>query len=346
MNSPENIFTNPLLLRLAVGYIRASRQQLDKEMLKKQLMGAGLDSDTIALLLEGGTTDNNNTLPRQPDPQPSFVLGEQAPSLSLYLALIGIASILILVAFNIQQPDWAGLSINLATEIIGAVVILVIVDRRLRSSELQAIREYAESSSVRFASLFSSEIRDTLLYAKALDIELKRIRPKPHFERPDLESLLEKQPKGFLLYGDAGSGKSTLLQSITIEQSLNVIRRPQSERIPILFPMRLWIDGELPTQFWKVARQYSKLKRERLERWLESGRLVVILDGVDETPQPKVALERIKEFKAKFPNTSLIVSCRSIYLPNATSFLDLPTAEMRNLSKDEAEIFIRLLHKM
>jgi hypothetical protein len=344
MNSPENIFTNPLLLRLAVGYIRASRQQLDKEILKKQLIDAGLDSDTVALLLEDRTADSS-PLPRQPDPQPSFVLGEQAPSLSLYIALIGIAGILILVAFSIQQPDWAGFSVNLATEIIGAVVILVIVDRRLRSSELQAIREYAESSSVRFASLFSSEIRDSLLYAKALDIELKRIRPKPYFERPNLESLLERQPKGFLLYGVAGSGKSTLLQTIAIRQNEGVIRRPQSEKIPIFFPMRLWVDGALSTQLWEVARQYSKLKRKRLERWLESGRLVVILDGLDETQQPKVALARIKEFKAKYPNTSLVTSCRSHFLPHATPFLDLQATEMPNLSKDEAEVFIRSLHK-
>ena len=345
MNSLENIFTNPLLLRLAVGYIRTSRHQLDKETLKNQLMNAGLDSETIALLLEDGISNNSNTLPRQPDPQPSFVLGEQAPSLSLYLALIGFACILIVVAFSVQQPDWTGLSINLATEIIGAVIILIIVDRRLRSSELQTIREYAESSSVRFASLFSLEIRDTLLYAKALNIELKRISPKPYFERPDLESLFERQPSGFLLYGDAGSGKSTLLQNIALRQSENVIRRPQSEKIPVFFPVRLWVDGELLVQLWKVAQQYSKLKQKRFERWLESGRLVIILDGIDETPQSKVALAKIKEFKDKYPSTSLVASCRSVFLPQATAFLDLPTAEMRNLSKDETEFFIRLLHR-
>lgn len=348
MDSQESIFTNPLLLRLAIGYIRASRQQFDKETLKGRLMDAGLDADTVALLLDDRANDSRITLSKQPDPQPSYALGEQAPSLSLYIALVVIAGILILIAFSVQHPDWAGLSVNLATEIIGAVVILIIVDRRLRSSELQAIREYAESSSVRFASLFSPETRNTLLYAKALDIELQRIRPKPYFERPgpDFESLLEKQPKGFLLCGDPGSGKSTLLQSIAIRQNENVIRRPQSERIPILFPMRLWTDGTLSDQIWKVARQYSKIKRERFYRWLESGRLVVILDGLDETPQPEVMLAKVKEFRARYPSISLVASCRSYFLSRATSFLDLQTVEVSNLTKDEAAAFLRLLTKV
>jgi hypothetical protein len=250
---------------------------------------------------------------------------------------------LIVIAFSTHRPDWAGLSVNLATEIIGAVVILIIVDRRLRSSELQAIREYAESMSVRLASVFSPDVRTTLLYAKALDIELNRIRPRPYFERPDFESLLKEHPNGFLLHGDAGSGKSTLLQSIAIRQNENAIRNPQSERIPIFFPMRLWTDGTLSDQIWKVARQYLRLRRRRFYRWLESGKLLVILDGLNESPQPEVALARIRDFRDKYPSILLVASCRSHFLLCATSFLDLPTIEMTDFTKDEAAAYVRLL---
>jgi hypothetical protein len=239
MNSQEGIFTNPLLLRLAIEHIRANRQQLDTETLKKQLLGAGLAPNTVALLLNEKIADGVPTLPKQPDPQPSIALGEQAPSLSLYVVLLVVASALVFLAFSIQQADWPGLLVNLATEIIGAVVILLLVDRRLRSSELKAIRESVESSSVRFTSLFSPAIRNVLVYAKALDIELKSIRPKPYFERPLLESLLARHPNGFLLYGHPASGKSTLLQSIALRQVENVLRRPQSEKIPIFCPVRL-----------------------------------------------------------------------------------------------------------
>lgn len=343
MDSQESVFTNPFLLKLAVGYIRASRRQLDGETLKRQLAEAGLDADTVALLLDSGAADDGTTLSKQPDPQPAYALGEQAPSLSLYVALSIVAGILIVMAFSVQQPDWAGLLVNLATEIIGAVVILIIVDRRLRSSELQAIREYAESMSVRLASVFSPDVRATLLYAKALDIELNRIRPRPYFERPDFESLLKEYPSGFLLHGDAGSGKSTLLQSIAIGQNENAIRNPQSEKIPIFFPMRLWTDGTLSDQIWQVARQYLRLRRRRFYRWLESGKLLVILDGLNESPQPEVTLAKIKDFRAKYPSILLVASCRSHFLSRATSFLDLPTIEITDFTKDEAAAFVRLL---
>lgn len=344
MKPQEDIFTNPLLLRLAIGYIRASRQQLGKETLKKQLRDAGLDSDTVALLLDDKPTDSGITFSKQPDPQPSIALGEYSPSFSLYVVLLVVAGILILLAFSVQQSDWAGLSVNLATEIIGAVIILIIVDRRLRSSELEAIRDYAESSSVRLASIFSPDTRDILRYAKALDDELGRIRPKPYFERSALESLFEKQPSGFLLCGVPGSGKSTLLQAIALKQVENVLHHPQSEKIPIFFPARLWKDGKISDQVWEVARQYSKLKKERFHKWLAQGRLVLILDGLNESAQPKVMLQKIQELKAQYHGTVLVASCRSHFLLHATPFLDLQTVEMPSLSKEEAEVFIRLFN--
>ena len=181
-------------------------------------------------------------------------------------------------------------------------------------------------------------------YAKALDNELGRIRPKPYFERSILESLFERQPSGFLLCGVAGSGKSTLLQAIALKQVENVLRRPQSEKIPIFFPARLWRDGKISDQVWELARQYSKLKKERFYKWLARGRLVLILDGLDESAQPKVMLQKIRELKARYPDTVLVASCRSHFLPHATPFLDLQTVEMPNLSKDEAEVFIRLFN--
>jgi len=110
---------------------------------------------------------------------------------------------------------------------------------------LKAIREYAETSSVRFASLFSPEIRDAVSYAKALNVELERIRPKPYFERDELEGLVEKHPSGFLLYGDPGCGKTTLLQSIALRQTKKAIQQPRNGRIPIFFPSRYLKNGDI-----------------------------------------------------------------------------------------------------
>ena len=341
-DSLNSILRNPLLLRLAVGYIRASREQLDKETLGKRLIDAGLDTSTVNLLLSDENTNASLRWHKQPDPEPPVAI--QAPSLSLYLTLVIVASVLITVAFNIREPNWASLIINIATEIIGAVIILILVDRRLRSSELRAIREYAESSSVRLASLFSPEIRETVLYAKALNLELRRIRPKPYFERSALEGLLDKYPQGFLLYGDPGCGKSTLLQSIALRQCERVIRKPKGERIPILFPVRHWTDGNVTDQLWKRASAYSKLGRKRFYRWLSSGKLVVFFYGLDESPQRRFTFEELHMPRTAYPNTPVIVSCRSYYLTQINESLNLPAIEMPSFSQEETAAFIRLLY--
>jgi predicted NACHT family NTPase len=158
--------------------------------------------------------------------------------------------------------------------------------------------------------------------------------------------LLARHPNGFLLYGHPASGKSTLLQSIALRQVENVLRRPQSEKIPIFCPVRLgepWRNRKISDQLWELVRRYSKLKRERLDQWLGLGRLVVIFDGLDESAQPEVILQGIKELKAAYPNTVLIASCRSNFLSRATSFLDLQLVELLDLTEDETAAFIRLL---
>jgi hypothetical protein len=38
---------------------------------------------------------------------------------------------MIAIAFGIEKPDWPGLLINLASGLIGTVIILIFVDQRL-----------------------------------------------------------------------------------------------------------------------------------------------------------------------------------------------------------------------
>ena len=91
-----------------------------------------------------------------------------APSLLLYFVLIALAVVFIAIAFSMGKPDWPGLLINLAAGFIGAVIILIFVDRRLRAGEIQAVQDYALTLSARFASIFSNEIRTTISYATIL----------------------------------------------------------------------------------------------------------------------------------------------------------------------------------
>ena len=339
MNSkePENTDLFPLLIKLAAGYLCAHPSQAEREKYREVLIDAGMSPDSVDLLL----TEANNS-GRQPDPQPSLEAGETSPSLTLYAALVGFAVVLIVLGFNIQESNWSGLALNLATEIIGAVLILIIVDGRLRRDELQAIHKYANSSSIQLSSVFSTDIRDTVAYAKALSFELKRIQPEDYVERKNYESLIESHPGNLILYGVGGIGKSTLFQSIALRQAERVKQKPQS-KIPIIFPMRFWSRDEIANQLWQTFRGFSKMKSKKFHKWLQQGRFIIMLDALDESSESSSMLQDIRRFSDVYPKITVLATCRSNFLPNAKSILGFPVMELLGMSEIEAR---ELIHKL
>ena len=339
MNQQESEDSNliPLLLELAVAYVRANPSQSNRDEFQYKLIDAGVAPDVVSRILAEPTN-----LLKQPDPQPSIEVSEQSPSLLLYSALCAFSVFLIVLGFNIQAANWAGLILNLATEIIGAVLILVIVDKRLRRDELQAIQKYAESSSTRLSSVFIPDVRDSVSYVKALSFELTRIQPKAYFMRKEYEDLLERCSGDILLYGVAGCGKSTLLQSIALKQTERVKRQPQSQ-LPIILPMRQWSKGEITSQLWQAFHGFSKANQKKFHKWLHQGRFMVMFDGLDESQEPKLMLREIKEFKSRHPNIPVLASCRSSFLADAESMLGFQSVELSSLSNAEAAEFIRRL---
>lgn len=339
MNQQESEDSNliPLLLELAVAYVRANPSQASRDEFRHKLIDSGVAHDLVSRIL-----DEPTNLLKQPDPQPSTEVSEQSPSLLLYFALCAFAVFLIVLGLHIQAANWSGLILNLATEIIGAVLILVIVDKRLRRDELQALQKYAESSSTRLSSMFIPDVRDAVYYAKALSFELRRIQPKAYFVRKEYENLFERYSRYILLFGVAGCGKSTLLQSIALKQIERVKRQPQSQ-LPIILPMRQWSSGEITNQLWQAFHGFSKANQKKFCKWLHQGRFIVMFDGLDESQEPKLMLMEIKEFKDRYPNIPILASCRSGFLTDANSMLKFQPVELSNLSNAEAAEFIRRL---
>jgi hypothetical protein len=336
---PDESDLLPLLIRLVAGYLRTHPSEADKEKYRKALVDSGMSPDSVNRLLNEPTS-----LGRQPDPQPSLVTGETSPSLLLYAALLGFAVVLIVLGFNIQESNWSGLALNIATEIIGAVLVLIIVDKRLRSDELKAIHKYANSSSIQLSSVFVPDIRDAVAYAKALSFELLRILPKDYVARDKYENLLESHPGNLILYGVAGCGKSTLFQSISLKQVEQVKRQPRS-KIPIIFPMRRWDRGEIVNQLWQTFQGFSNVQSKKFHKWVQQGRFFIMLDGLDESREPRSILEDVQRFNRLYPKVTVLVSCRPNFLSDAESILGFPTIELPGLSSTEATVLIQKMLK-
>lgn len=348
MNQQESEDSNliPLFLVLAAAYVRSNPSESSQREFRHQLIDAGVSPDIVNRILAEPT----NAL-KQPDPQPSVEVAEQSPSLILYLSLSAFAAFLVIAGFNIAAENWAGLVLNLATEIIGAVLILIVVDRRLRRDELRAIQKYAETSSTRVSSIFIPDVRRSVAYAKSLSFELKRIQPKVYFARREYDDLLERYSGDILLHGLGGCGKSTLLQSLALKQAELVKQKPQSQ-LPILLPMRQCSfltekvnREEITNQVWETFRGFSRLRQRKFHSWLHSGRFIVMLDGLDEVPRSssQMMLMEIKRFKDMYPDIRVLASCRSNFLDDATPILGFPTIELSSLSNAEADEFLRKL---
>jgi hypothetical protein len=273
---------------------------------------------------------------RQPDPEPPDAVPAPTPSLWLYLGLLALAVVMVITIFLLHQPEWPGLLLNLATEIAGAVIILILVDRRIRSSEVSRIRDYATASSVRFASFFSRSLATAASYAQVFGQQLDAIRPEPYLDRPELEALLGRHPGGFVLCGPSGTGKSTLVQGMAARQAAKVARRPRVSRIPVLLPAAQWREADLVEAIYEEMCDYWPIKRDLFDRWLAAGRLLLIVDALEEHPQPKLAFQQIEELRARHPSLAVIVTSRSLWAESSqVQDSSLPKVEIR---LSEAEV--------
>lgn len=279
---------------------------------------------------------------KQPDPQPPVTTPAQAPSLLLYFVLTIIAVALIALTFRLNKPDWPGLFLGLATNIIAAVVLLILIDRRLRESELLAIREYAAATPIKIAAIFSRDISIAVTYSQTLRRELLLIRPKPYLERKhlSLDYLLDKSSKGFILWGVPGLGKSVLVQVLATKQAEKVIRRPTKEFIPLILPMREWKlnvhlnERRLSEQLWRKMFEYTPMSRDRFNRWLSRKRLLIILDGLDEVGADLPdALREIEDFRKSYAGIPVIISTRPMEID--LSAFSLPKIEIPLGTPDE-----------
>ena len=110
----------------------------------------------------------------QPEPSPPPATAAASPSLWLYFILLLVAAGLTWLAFAIQgHADWPGLLVNLAAGLVGSVVILVLIDRRLRASELEALRRLPTRTAGRLSWLVFPTKRASSRYVQRLLIALE-----------------------------------------------------------------------------------------------------------------------------------------------------------------------------
>jgi hypothetical protein len=278
---------------------------------------------------------SNPELPKQRQPD---IIGDSAsvttPSLWLYISLIAIAIILVLISFS-ARVDWPGLMLNLASSLISAVIVLVVVDRRLRASELNHIRSFPRRFGYRVLLIVPTRHRQlhryTQTFLSALQSKLaSKVVPS------DIEQLAQNTGKGFVLLARAGTGKTTRLQMLAQRWARKFVEDPNT-KVPILFPLRQWLpERSIEEALFEHINRFAPVGQKSFRQTLKTGQAIVILDGADETfmkASPKFSHE-FPRLRADYPDVTWILSS-SANTPAPVD--DLPLVNLPELSPEELQ---------
>lgn len=141
---------------------------------------------------------------------------------------------------------------------------------------------------------------------------------KPDRGVTSIEEALGATKRAFIR-GEAGSGKTTLLQWLAVRCGRRDFDGPMSDWngcVPLFIRLRGYSGTELPAPedfLREVGRNIAhKMPLNWVHDLLESGRGVVLVDGVDELPesQRRQAREWLRKLLLSFPNARYVVTSR------------------------------------
>lgn len=252
-------------------------------------------------------------LPKQRDAELA-VVQESHPSLLLYLTLTLIAIGMVATGFSLQTtPDWAGLLLNLGSGLVGSVVILIFVDRRLRSNELSALSRLPTLGAFRVRTALMPSRRAAYRYCESLVASLEM--NLGHVIRlPEFDELERRARQGFLLRGSPGSGKTTWAQLYASDMSRRYLKAHTAGGVVVLLRLAKWkYDRSLLQTIYEHVYKASGCSSRTFKGLLSSGMVTVLLDGFDELPDfgSQVKAEHF-ELSEKYPKVTWILTSRAL----------------------------------
>ncbi len=152
---------------------------------------------------------------------------------------------------------------------------------------------------------------------------------KPVPEDEGLLATFERMGDALLITGAVGSGKTIALLQLA-RLALERARHDPSAPVPVVLPLASWSERALPLERWigsEIRTRYF-LPRRLAGEWLEGGRLLLMLDGLDEVRASRRAgcIEAINRFRRELPLTALVVTCREDEYASAGVQLELDGA--------------------
>lgn len=154
--------------------------------------------------------------------------------------------------------------------------------------------------------------------------------------------VFEQVGRLLLILGEPGSGKTTTLLTLTRECVRQAERDPTAP-VPVVFSLSTWAESRRTIHDWLVGELAARyfVGRPLARRWIEQGRLLLFLDGLDEVAENRRAecVQAIHAFVAAHGVPGMVVCSRSqeyralpvrLKLGGAVTLLPLTAAQVDN----------------
>jgi hypothetical protein len=136
-----------------------------------------------------------------------------------------------------------------------------------------------------------------------------------------------------MVLGQPGAGKSTFLRKIGLEALKGKKGGFKHDRIPVFIELKSFTSSQIDIEKL-IVEEFSicgfPSSEQFIAKALEQGKLLILLDGLDEVPTVNTneVISKIQNFVDRYDKNSFIVSCRTAaYRNNFQRFTDVKLAD-------------------